>query len=259
MNKNTFVKYLLLGLVFLGMLFIGILCGNYIKNHFDQSDLNDVVTKHEFSDANSNQGKGANSIVSRFSEDAKSDSAVVLEENQKDVSKAVLSATPPVKSGETYSFSVRVEGIPGIAIRFELWNSKCIKKSSDGRFTEIPASASGYYTVLAIDCKTNQEICRKEVKGFVKGIEKMSKSEFQALLLNLHDTSLLGGKHPKVAKKVNIQVTNLRSGERRPGVIYDVREKILNGLWASVRVDNVGYNEKGQINSATLTAVYSEE
>ena len=78
----------------------------------------------------------------------------------------------------------------------------------------------------------------------------------QSLLLNQNDNSLLGGKNPKVARTVIIRAQGLEEGERAPGDILAVREKIANGIWTSARVVSVGYDNSGRINSVTIQPVY---
>ena len=85
---------------------------------------------------------------------------------------------------------------------------------------------------------------------------EMTAAQFQALLLNQNDNSLLGGKNPKIAKSVALSFTDLKEGEKRPNDILAVREKIAFGIWSSARVVRVGYDESGRINSATIQPVY---
>ena len=98
------------------------------------------------------------------------------------------------------------------------------------------------------------------VSGFVliddAQVDKMTAGQFQALLLNQNDNSLLGGKHPKIARNVTLTFTGLQDGEKRPNDILAVREKIAFGIWSSARVLQVGYDENGRINSARIQPVY---
>ena len=101
--------------------------------------------------------------------------------------------------------------------------------------------------------KPNEKV---EVKKEEKRVEQMTSSEFQSLLLNQNDNSLLGGKHPKVAKTVTLSFEGLHEEERIPGDILAVREKIAFGKWNSAKVLRVGYDENGRINSAKVQPIY---
>lgn len=169
------------------------------------------------------------------------------------------------KNGNGYTLQVHAENVPkAITPLFKI--EQIGRKSTDGTFTSIPGIQSGRYIVRVVDNSTGEELASLEVAGFdvIKQepqeqeptISKMSAGEFQPLLLNQNDNSLLGGKNPKVARVVNIRTQGLEEGDRAPGDILAVREKIANGIWASARVIGVGYDNSGRINSVTIQPVY---
>lgn len=103
----------------------------------------------------------------------------------------------------------------------------------------------------------NEFVPKPEPPKPVPEVSRMSKDEFQSLLLNQKDNSLLGGKNPKVALSVIIRTQGMNEGERAPGDILAVREKIANGIWTSLRVVAVGYDDNsGKINSVTIQPIY---
>ena len=165
------------------------------------------------------------------------------------------------QNGDNYSLRVHAEDIPErIVTQYVIEELKI--KSSNGQFNNIPGSQSGKYTILALNSFNNEELARLEISGFniIKPnsipVERMTKSEFQSLLLNQNDNTLLGGKNPKVSRNIIIRPQGLEEGERAPGDILAVREKIANGIWTSARVVSVGYDDNGKINSVVIKPIY---
>lgn len=163
------------------------------------------------------------------------------------------------KVGNYYTLTLVCANIPkDVLIIYEIPALKL--SNANGKFTKIPGSKSGSYLVNIINSKTKEVLLSESVSGFVQieeaKIEKMTAAQFQALLLNQNDNSLLGGKNPKIAKSVALSFTDLKEGEKRPNDILAVREKIAFGIWSSARVVRVGYDESGRINSATIQPVY---
>lgn len=87
---------------------------------------------------------------------------------------------------------------------------------------------------------------------------KMTKAEFQSLLLNSDDNILEGIGNEKVSGNVRISVRNMHADElRKPERAGDVRDKIATDTWRSVRVISVESDPKtGQIISATIEPIY---
>lgn len=171
-----------------------------------------------------------------------------------------LSASRPTKNGNGYSFQARCSGMPqGVAYHYELWSSRMVQKSANGNFSNVPANAKGSYTLIVVGDADSRTYAKIVVSGFDKAADRMSKSEFQSLLLRLKDTTLLGGKNPKVAKSVAIRTSGLRNGDRAPGDILAIRDKIANGIWQTANVIDVEYNDKDQICAITVQPVYPAE
>lgn len=162
-------------------------------------------------------------------------------------------------TGKTYTLVVRCENAPtGVTVNYKILDISM--ESETGVFTKIPGSNSGKYTVVALNKDTKVDIARKEVSGFNIiddiPVNKMSVSEFQTLLLNQGDNSLLGGKNPKVARFVSLKCVGLNDDDFPANDIQHVRDKIANGIWKSASVTSVGYNEQGQITSAIIRPIY---
>ena len=168
------------------------------------------------------------------------------------------------QNGDSYTLQVHAENLPE-EVQPIYTIDQIGRKSPNGQFTKIPGY-SGTYLVKMVDGSTGRELASLEVAGFEVITQSdspvastMSAGEFQSLLLNQSDNSLLGGKNPKVARTVYIRTQGMNDGEKAPGDILSVREKIANGIWASANVVNVGYDQSGRINSVTIRPVYNNE
>ena len=168
------------------------------------------------------------------------------------------------KKGNKYVLRVHGEDIPeGMSVLYRILENGI--QSENGYFDNLPPSKFGKYTVAISDVSVDTMLVQEAISGFdeVKiepspAQDVMSSSEFQALLLNPNDYSILGGKNPKVARSVSIRVQGLKD-DRAPGDIQSVRDKIANGIWQSARVANVGYDNSGRINSVVLQPIYPSE
>lgn len=92
----------------------------------------------------------------------------------------------------------------------------------------------------------------------ISNVKKMSAVEFQRLLLDQNDSSLLGGMNHGVARRVSIIVRSLNEGDRKPEDILAVRDKIANGIWVSAIVNSVNYDSQGKINSIVISPIYPD-
>ena len=183
----------------------------------------------------------------------------VQERETSTVEKPQLKLVSLKRNGSTYTLIVNCENAPeDIVVHYKILGLDFV--SETGVFRKVPGISSGKFTVTAFNSEDMSTIARKEISGFnlidEHPVEKMSASEFQSLLLNQKDNSLLGGKNPKVAKYVALHCVGLNEGDFPANDIQHVREKIANGIWSTCIVNHVGYNERGQINSATIRPVY---
>jgi hypothetical protein len=163
------------------------------------------------------------------------------------------------KIGDEYTLQITCTDVPtNVILEYEIPDLKL--KNSDGYFTRIPGRKSGSYLVNVTNGSTGEILATKIVNGFKiieeKAVELMNSGEFQSLLLDEGDNSLLGGKHPKVAKFVVFTFEGLHEGDKIPGDVLAIREKISFGIWTSAKVLWVGYDENGRINSAKIRPIY---
>lgn len=171
-----------------------------------------------------------------------------------------IHASNPKLNGGTYGFTASCENIPsGTNYHYELWNNKLVKKSTDGHFSGVPGTANGKYKLCVVSDKDGENLGNIEISGFKEistdGV-KMSKGQFQALLLNLRESTLLGGRNPQVAKSISFTFSDIQDGENRPFDVQSIRDKISFGVWKSAVVISVAYDEKNRINSAVVKPVY---
>lgn len=210
------------------------------------------------SDTNVNEAEDVRDIQTDSIKEkpAKVDTLAKEETNKQ---KLEIVSTEVQKVGDSYSLRVICINVPAnVVLKYELPDLRL--KNSDGYFTRIPGRKSGSYIINVTNSSTGEVLASKTVYGFKlkeeKIVEQMSSSEFQALLLNQGDNSLLGGKHPKVARSISLSFEGLREDDRKPGDILAVREKIAYGIWRSAKVVRVGYDANGKINSARIQPVY---
>ena len=249
MNNN--LKYVLCAGIFLLCIGIGFLVTRLGKDDAKESVSESAITS---SSVPEKKVQSPSTVIDTSSE-GKQKVAAVKEQTAplKIVTKDVK------KNGKFYTLQIECSNVPkDVIITYEIPALKM--KSANGLFTKIPDCKSGSYMVNVVNAKTSDILLSESISGFFLiddvQVEKMTAAQFQALLLNQNDNSLLGGKHPKIAKYVALTFTDLQEGEKRPNDILAVREKIAFGIWSSARVLHVGYDENGRINSARIQPVY---
>lgn len=234
---NARVKYLICGVVFLISVGLGFLLTRYARTNVAEDELSET------------DSVAVNDTVPLVGEG--------LEVPQ--IDQFEIATVEVQKTGYNYSLKIVCKNVPdNIVLEYEI--PELGMKSSDGFFSKVPGSKSESYEVIVIDKSNNEVLASKVVDGFrlieAESVERMSSGMFQSLLLNQNDNTLLGGKHPQVAKTVTLSFEGLRDGEKRPGDILAVREKIAYGIWTSAKVLTVGYNDNGKINYAKIQPVY---
>lgn len=179
-----------------------------------------------------------------------------------------LEISEPKWDGKTYSFIVAASNVPlGVNIRYDLYSHNTLMFSSETpKITGVLPTELGIYVIKIVDKISGNMLCEKSIAGFtppqktemqqVVVTNRMSVSEFQSLLLNQEDVSILGGKNPKVAKRISFKYNGIKEGERKPDDVLAIREKISMGVWSSAQVLSVGYDNQGRINSAVIAPVY---
>lgn len=233
-------KYIIYISAFILCIVIGFQAGTMIKKHRSNAEVVSDSLQQEDDTTTTKSG------------------SISIETKEKEIK---LVCDHKQQHGDKYSLKVHADNVPEkTVIQYAIDDLKM--KSPNGQFNNIPGSQSGKYTVLALNSSDNKELARIEISGFsiIKSdtipVERMTMGEFQSILLNQNDNTLLGGKNPKVSRNIIIRTQGLEEGERVPEDILAVREKIANGIWSSARVVSVGYDDNGKINSVVLKPIY---
>lgn len=242
------LKYLLAGVAF-------IVCGGaayLVTKHFHDPENNNELVASE-GEGVSGDPAPRDSVETSVN-DTQKDAPTVPE-----ASKTIIMKTEVQKIGDSYALQVTCINVP-VNVILEYAIPALRQKNSDGYFTRIPGCKSGSYKVNVVNSNTGEILASKTVSGFKIAEEKapglMTAHEFQALLLNQNDNSLLGGKHPNVAKDIKLIFEGLREDDKKPGDILAIREKIAFGIWSSAKVIGVNYDDNGKIYAARIQPIY---
>lgn len=280
---NTKQKYIFGGVIFL----LCICLGFFIMSLFDSPSEKEeqsqsqtetgvkqekVVQNSDTTKSNSNEDHGISHDIDSIESITESvESPKAKEAGNKsnesvkiDLKKTAKSVHWDKKDG-SYSMTVVVDNPTNDDLTYEIPELK--KTSTDGKFSHIKGTSCGKYTVIVKNQKTGETIAKRDISGFSSKEEKpdkeekqvngMTASEFQALLQS--GKSIEGGKHPKVAKNVSFSYVGIRDGEKKPGDILALREKVNFETWKSFKVLNVGYDKDGRVNSAIIQPIYHDE
>lgn len=165
---------------------------------------------------------------------------------------------------ECYSVDVIAKNVPrGMEVSYvrmdHFGNHDVLQTSTDGKFTDIPyCEDDGHcYDFAIMDVKADTLLCAAVPKpGFIRVVvvkEKMSKEELQQLI-NKHDSSLIGaGENDFLAPDVTLKFKGLpEDAVNIPENLSSVFEKIDFGIWTSVTVDNLKWDDKNRISEITL-------
>lgn len=256
---KTIVKCLIGGALFFVCVLIGYFAtmpfiGNDKKEEEKVAEKPKIEVKEDSSEPASSPVASTTIVVSDSS-----DAIPPVPVLQEPAEPLTIASTEVKKNGDLYSLQVICTNVPvNVVIEYEIPDLH--QKNTDGYFSRIPGCKSGSYKINVTNSANGEVLASKVVYGFKlpeeKPVERMSSGEFQLLLLKQSDNSLLGGKHPKVAKYISLSFEGLRDDDRKPGDILAVREKIAYGIWSSAKVIWVGYDESGKINSARIQPVY---
>lgn len=139
---------------------------------------------------------------------------------------------------------------------------KVIKTSTDGKFANLkPTKTESYYfKVIISDGEKTVVTDSKQVTGFKERpvtpdiiLDPWTKEELEE--------AILGRKASKevnfIARSPKISYTNLREEEGSgPKNLQDVQSRLDYDLWTGIKVQNIGYNSRNEINSIELEIIY---
>lgn len=139
---------------------------------------------------------------------------------------------------------------------------KILQKSSDGKFVNLkPTDTESYYfKVIISDGKKTEVTDSKQVIGFKKKPVTITELANPWTKEQLEE-AILERKASKesnfIARSPKISYTNLREEEGvGPKNLQDVQARLDYNLWIGVKVQNIGYNQRKEINSIELEVIY---
>lgn len=141
-------------------------------------------------------------------------------------------------------------------------NGKILQKSSDGKFTNLKPTNTGsyYFKVVISDGKNTETTDSKQVTGFDKPdgggtiiANPWTKEQLEEKILERKASM----EKNFIARSVKISYTNLREEEGAgPGDLQDVEAQMDFGVWSGIKVKNIGYNNRNEINSIEIEVEY---
>lgn len=159
-----------------------------------------------------------------------------------------------------YNVVVKIEHAPekGYCVQIlDVKTNEVVAKSSNCEFKGVPFSKNdGKYYAQIFNESTNEPLSEKtEITGFVevKSIsKKLSVAELQNLI-NKQDQSLLGHDNEYLSPVCKIKYASLPKGtDDAPDNLADVFEMLDFGVWTSVEVSSLEYDNTKHISSITL-------
>ena len=158
-----------------------------------------------------------------------------------------------VEASQTFDLDLSADSCEGAKVTFYLLDGETVVMQNEtGHFTGIAPLEEGYNVYLSAEWEDTTIVTpTKHVFGFViprEPVEPMTKEEFQALI-KAKDSSIKRGDNEHLAQAV--MVTTLES-KYPVTTLLEAIEKLEQGLWTTVEVTKVEYDENNLITSVTL-------
>lgn len=141
-------------------------------------------------------------------------------------------------------------------------DGKILQKSSDGKFVNLkPTKTESYYFKVTIsDGKNTVATDSKQAIGFKPKPEvpyeianPWTKEQLEEAILERKASM----EKNFIARSVKISYTSLREEEGDgPGDLQDVEAQLDFGVWSGIKVKNIGYNNRNEINSIEIEVEY---
>lgn len=191
------------------------------------------------------------------------DDSIVLDQTETKLNKMeikeVVKATFDKKANK-YNYRVTVRfSPPGSTVSFEMlmpFEDKIVAKSDDGKFTGIEPSpdndGGGSYRIRAVAKKDGKTVATamRDCTGFIKQravSKKLTVAQVQKLV-EKRDNSLLGvGENDYFAPNYKMTFTGLDRDDENLAVMQDVFDHIDLGMWKSVTVTGLKYDEMNRV------------
>lgn len=170
------------------------------------------------------------------------------------------------EENSTYSVEVSVKNMPqGYKFYYAMLNhfgeQKVMKKSEDGKFTDIPFNEEdgNSYDFAVCDAKTDTLLCAPVPQsGFLRQVkvkEKMTVAQLQQLIDNADETLMGKGENDYLAPDYKLNLKGLSSDAVNvPKVLADVIQKLKNEVWSKATVKSLEYDDMNRISVITIQA-----
>ena len=173
----------------------------------------------------------------------------------------VLNHEDPVydEASQSFSLTLTADSTDGAKVMFFLLDGeKIIMKNETGQFSGIAPLDEGYNVYLSAEWEDTTIVTSLEhIFGFVlphEPIEAMSKEDLQQLI-NAKDKGIKLGENEHLAQAV--MVTTIDS-QNAVSTLLEAIEKLEQGVWTSVQVTKVEYDENNLITDVTLKPTEKE-
>ena len=168
----------------------------------------------------------------------------------------------------TYDLTVKVKNLPQKAVAnfiiYDELTKATVVKCNNGQFKKIPSTESGKYR-LSIHWKDSLGYEGLGIDTLITGfkpfekpkVKKLEAQELQTLINNCDRQ--LSTKNKRISPNIVFRFTNIQANEKHPETIDEIYNKIKFGMWSSVSVSSVEYNDENQVVKITLNINHAEE
>ena len=173
-----------------------------------------------------------------------------------------LTWTTPVKakSGK-YSFTASAYVESGDPLCYYIYKDKdcltMIDESTKGEFNDIPANKSGIYYLRVLNMSTGEYSGVCDIEGFkeVQKCKQITKADLEKAF-NV-EKATPGWFKNSLGRNCDVQVLGMRADEfNSPKTLGAVCDKVYFNDWNSVVVNDVAYNDMGQLTKVVITVNY---
>jgi len=160
------------------------------------------------------------------------------------------------EASQTFTLTVSSDSTAGANVTYSLLEGdSVIMSNSDGRFSGIPPFDEGYNVTLEAQWDDTTLVRTVHIMDFVvprKAVEKMTNEQLQNLI-NSCDQSIKRGTNEHLTQGVKLTIRDSKSVP--PRMLPEVVTLIENGVWKSIEVINIEYDDNNLITAITLKPV----
>lgn len=179
------------------------------------------------------------------------------EQSSKRGEPVIICKTPVYdEASQTFTLIVTSDSIAGANVTyFLLEGDSVIMRNDDGLFSGISPCEEGYNVMLEAQWDDTTLVRTIRIMDFVvprKAVEKMTNEQLQNLI-NSCDQSIKRGTNEHLTQGVKLTIRDSKSVPPRmlPGVVT----LIENGIWKSIEIVSIEYDDNNLITAITLKPV----